>query len=272
MADFSTLGGVSQALQVGLDIAAVSGTTLTANVSANTKGAAVELLSAANNTVETNWVNVYIHASSGTVGAFLVDLMIGAATESVIIADMQYFHDSTGTQRDLQIFSLPLYIPKGQRISARCQSVTGSNTCNIHIVRHEGGFLQKPGATAQTIGAVTADSGGTLVTKGVGAYGSWQEITASLPSPIKGFCISAQRGVNSWSHGSVTYEVGVGAATEQTIYSGHLVTLNASETSISGVSPFIPIAIPAGERIAIRSASSISNVDFDLDFIIYGAS
>jgi hypothetical protein len=240
-------------------------------------GAWVELLAAGSNVDSSERVHIYIHDPGGTINAlYHINIGIGGVGSEQIIIPSLYFNTtsngSTGTQWR---YDFPLSIPSGVRISAQCQSSTASSVVGVHISRERASLSQSVGLNSIIdYGSNAADSSGTAVNRSTaGVFGSWTEITAATTEVIKGFSVAACRFPNSWSNGSVTYEVGVGSSgNEETIYSGEIIHTDTLESSSALTSPFLSTSIASGERISIRAAGSAANGDFDLDYIIYGAS
>jgi hypothetical protein len=104
------------------------GTTLTASASANVKGAYTELIAA----TAKRSVCMIVHLGIVPTVAiyYLVDIAIGAAaSEVVIVPDLHVWHSNSQTTP----ITIPIMIPPGTRISARCQASTGSKTIQIAI-------------------------------------------------------------------------------------------------------------------------------------------
>ena len=126
------LGGapLSKAYTYGAETADSTGVAIDAGGSANTKGAWTELT--ASSSAPTRWMMVQIqHSTNGGLAAdttYLLDIGIGAASsEVVLIPDLPVTIDSSGggVVFSNPWYSLPVDIPAGTRISARCQcSVT----------------------------------------------------------------------------------------------------------------------------------------------------
>lgn len=271
MADFPLFGGIKTE-EVGFDFTAMTGTEIDTGVTINTKGAYVELLSAANNTKDSFGVTVLIDKFTAITGNTYIDIAIGeAGSEQVIIENLFYFLFSVQT---IQLYPFSIKIPKGVRISARSQGDVASMLPKVAVVLKKGNFKQGSALSGvKTLGAVTATTSGTLVTAGALGFGAWAEIEAVTDREFSGFTVANHRTViNSWSNGNTIYQVGVGAAGfEEVVSDGNTTSTTGAENGGNFASEFNNVAIPKGSRVAIRVAAPIVNADFDNDFIFYGA-
>lgn len=276
MGDFSLIGGGSDALEEGYDYTATNRTNITASGTTHTVGSYVELVSAANNIRPINKIVVSMgdYASSTTL-YFLVNIAIGGAgSEQVIIPNLYCYTTSNANKTNNFQFDIPINIPSGQRISANCQSNGSSGVVPVSIILCRGSLSQGSGlGTVDAIGSDTATSTGVSVATNatINTFGSWVEITSSAAEAYKGFLVSGIRPSASWTNLNVAYQVSIGSAgNEEIIFSGHHIRQTGSEITTLAVSPFIPVGIAQGERIAIRAQTNVSNTDADLDYIIYG--
>ena len=273
----SSVGGAAFALESGFDLSTTNFTLIT-NGASNTKGAYVELLSAANNVISSNRVIVCVgDKGNAQLNTFLIDLAIGSAGNEVnLIENMMCRTSSTSTAHWFLQFDFPISIPKNVRISARCQAPGSSRVIGAYIIRLSDYINQDIGLSlSDTYGAVTSSAtAGTTVAANttINTFGSWVEMTASTVNDLSGFLVSAMRIAATYMNQVITYEVGVGSAgNEETIFSGQSVFQNTNETGKGFVSPFVGVEIPAGSRIAIRAQTDLSNTAGDLDYIIIGA-
>ena len=276
MSDFSLKGGGSDALEAGLNLTSTILTTLTGNATADTVGSYVELVSAANNDRPINKVIIQVAGNSSSIqGQAMINIAIGAAaSEQDIIANL-FVVTPTGNNAEMITFDFPINIPSGVRISANCQTHVGSRITTMSLILCHGSIGQEEslntvdtiGANAGVTEAVTVNAGGTVNT-----FGSWTEMTASTAEAYKGFLVAACKVNGSWTSMNLTYEVGVGAAaSEETIFSGQFMKVSDTEYGAGLATPFIPVGISSGTRIAIRSqASAVGSGDEHFDFVIYG--
>lgn len=280
MSDFPLVGGGVGILEEGFNFAATTGTTISVT-STDTKGAWVEIVSAAANVNRTEWLFVIIGdvVSKATNSNYLFDIAIGASgSEQIILNNLLAHTSATGTNASSYSYQFPIAIPGGTRIAARMQGTVTGNDYECFIARGRGGIGWNALSQVDTYGATdSGDSRGTTVAITTAhTFGSWVEITASTTAGYKGFVVACCRMANqtSWSSGSVYYQVAVGGSgSEEIFYSGNAMwSSNTSELILGdgAVSHFIPVGIPSGERLSIRAQSTLNNTDMDLDYIIYG--
>lgn len=275
MADFPLFGGV-KTIASGLNLLDTTGTDLTASATPHTKGVYVELLSAANNTEESTTIEVVQLTRLQVYTLFLVDVAIGdVGSEQVIIPNLaMYTNAQTAVWASSTSIKLPINIPSGVRISARCQSLTASAVVSVFIRRYISDFKQRASLSKVTdYGTNLTTSRGVEVTAGGDAYGSWAEIVASTTEEIQTLGVSATRDPVSLRTGNIVYQIGVGSAgNEEVLVDGLAFSTNTSEIIMGYLTGCHDVSVPAGSRLSIRSASLLTNIDFDFSYIIYGVS
>lgn len=155
-------------------------TTITANASANTKASSwTELI--ASTAYDTSWVSIKL--SPLAVGWYLVDIGIGASTsEIVIIPDLTCGTTVAAANAISSYYLFPLRIPRGSRISARCQSSVGSNTVKVQPHLYSAPIDAPPSPSRiESAGIVSASSRGTNIDAGGTANTDVKaELSASL--------------------------------------------------------------------------------------------
>ena len=257
----------------GLDTANSRGTTLTAAGSANTKGSWTQLI--ASTAGEASGIVVHIQGSGTNSADFLIDIGIGAATEEVLIPDIQWSNASAGTAGSV-VF--PVHVPAGSRISARIASTTASGTKRVSVTLLPVGPGVHPGFGACTAyGVVAASSAGTQVDPGgtANTKGAFTQLVASTASPIHAVVLGFGAG-GDWSRAAQAHQlwdIAVGAATEQIVIPDVPTLTNTGSTSMP--EPFFsgpyPVSIPAGERITARMQSAVNTAgDRVLSVVVYG--
>lgn len=109
----------------------------------------------------------------------------------------------------------------------------------------------------ETLGATTSGSTGTTVTSGgANTKGSWAQVDASLDAACA-LLVVAIRMQSSGGH-SIFVDIGVGAAASESVVIPNLHVAGSAQD----VHYFaIPVAIPAGSRIAARSQCSSATQD-----------
>lgn len=256
---------------VGEVLASSSDTLLTSNASANTKGAYAEIT--ASSPIAAHAIVVIIRAGVLSSGEdYLIDLATGAAAAEVVLVNNLLITSATAAM----VFSvlLPVSIPSGTRISARCQANVGSETCSISIV-----LIASTGTNitaVETAGANTADSGGTTVDPGttINTKGSYAELIASTAVAYEWLAISVGNITNVIRGAMDTLlDIATGAAASETVI---IDNLYMRVPAVGARQPLphwfvIPVNIPAGSRIAARSQCSINTATTRLvDVVVYG--
>lgn len=245
-----------------------SGTTVTSSVSLNTKGSWTQLIASTPFACSA----LMLIASYGT-SSHLLDIGVGGSgSEQILIPDIHY----SGVNVVPQITVYPVRIPEGSRIAARLASAASSNTTSLTAYLIGGGF---DGASARscvkTYGAVTADSGGTSVDPGATLHtkGAWSQITASTTAVTKGMIIDIGNQNNTVATAATwLFDIGVGGAgSEQVLIPNYRVSASVNETIQPAWSPVIPVDIPEGSRLAVRSQCNITDAtDRLLDVVLHG--
>lgn len=202
----------------------------------------------------------------------LVDVGIGGAGSEVVIVPNLYFKtgDAATTPIVSQIF-IPISIPSGARLAVRQQN-TGNATFNICVVGVSKGFLQADSyQAADAIGADSSDSGGTLTDPGATANtkGAWAQLTASAPE-----CSCLLIGLGKTTPGNLTscrhlVDIAIGGAGSEQVIIADLFTVTHGDIQNHPI--FLPVKIPAGARVAARSACSSNTAGArELDVALVG--
>jgi len=160
------------ATQTNLAAGSRSGTTVTADASTHTKGLYTEIIASLSNDTYGLWITASGVFSPNSLRNFLVDVALGAAASEVdIIPNIDF--SAAGTK----VYYFPgLFLAAGTRISCRAQSNVTVQAGSISIFLDQGLRHDVVQTTVITYGADTANSRGTSVTPGSGAFGSWTEI------------------------------------------------------------------------------------------------
>jgi len=232
--------------------------------SANVKGSWAQLI--ASTASDVCWVIVNIVYPAATALSIAVDIGIGSAGNEVAI--INNIVASNFNVPVAENFSFPLSIPAGTRVSARCQSGTGSDACYVSVTGFDGGFTQAEGAAGvDSIGFVSASTLGTVITVSAtpGVKGSYSQLTASTPRDYIGYfgSFDPQSGGSSilghW--GSNDMDISIGAGGSEVVIDPDISFGNPNGYLSIGPTclPFRPISIPAGTRIAARAQCSDSD-------------
>ena len=234
------------------------GTLVTASGVADTKGAAAELI--ASTSFDTWIVELMVLGIAGSAASRTgsLDILIGAATEDILIADL-LVGQAPGTTAyvGFRSYMLPLYIAAGSRITAAFACSTASQTARIGIALHGGNGSPpfKVAGKVDTYGATA--SGGTSITAGAsGAEGAWTQIAASSNRDHFAMLGVVQCNDASMNLRALSVDMGIGAATEEQIGAPmNYGTSSTEEVWMTG--PDLCFHdIPASTRLVMRASNS----------------
>jgi hypothetical protein len=246
---------------------------LTAAGSNNTKGSYVEITSST--PFPAYGFIIWNNNASGSAD-FLFDLAIGGSgSEQVIWSNIVY---ACSTQARRQQLYVPLFIPAGVRLAARCQASTASRVMTLGITLI-GGSPAYPEIfqTVTTYGANTGNSGGVQIDPGgtINTKGSYAQITASTTAPIKFLIVGITNKVNTVR---ATYgwlmDIAIGGSGSENIIIPNIplwsdLTIDIMEPGLTG----FPVDIPMGTRIVARAQCSGNDAtDRLFDMVLYGLS
>lgn len=252
------------------------GTVLTSAGSANTKGAWVELTASLSGDAYLLEIEM-VNASIGGAIRIAVDIGIGAAASEVVLIPDLFISGQFNRLRNANIV-VPVSIPAGTRIAARCASSGTSKTVAVNVRTVDGGHAQSDAPSGyETINFASASTGGTVITPHASAdtYGSYIEMVASTANDYTGiFVLSGDDSIsgNPCSH---TIDIAIGAAaSEINILPKRHLYLGDSVNSIlmhgtAVLVPFLPLPIAAGQRISARAMSSFAG-DSGATIVMYG--
>lgn len=246
---------------------------VSAHASANTKGSWTELI--ASTARPANSMLVEISQGGVTVPAdLLLDLAIGASgSEQIIIPDLTVSNGSSLHYTRMSPLHIPLSIPAGTRIAARCQSSWTTDSLRVQVTLLSGGWnAPAPLAVMTAYGVNTADSGATSIEPGGTAHtkGSWVQITSSTTRDTRALIIGlGNQGNQSRSNQQWLLDIGTGAAASERVIIADQALTGSTNDDLVGPSHIGPIAvfIPAGTRIAARAQCSLTDATdrlFDL--------
>lgn len=248
---------------------------LTAGTPAHTKGAYATLIASTPFDAE----GIFFNPGGGGANLkLLLDLAIGAAgSEQVIVPDILWHTGASDTGGSAWIY-IPIAIPAGTRLAARCQSQTAGAqvTAGIYVVG--AGWLQgAPLGVVDAYGVDAAATNGTRIDPGATANtkGAYTQIVASTTRHYRyllvgiGYRLATLAADQNW-----LLDVAIGAAAaEQVIipdlfWRGTAVTDSFPGPQVYG--PF-PVDIPAGTRLAARAQSSNNTAgQREFDVALYG--
>lgn len=260
----------------GAATATSRGTAVTANAAANTKGNYAQLIAATS--FEADGILIMLDDCAAGVD-YLLDIAVGAAALEVVLLSNLIVTGGTGSIVYGGHYYFPVKIPKGTRLSARCQASTGSSVVRVSALLFSQGVM--PGETMNIIrsyGPDTTDSGGVSVDPGatINTKGAYSQITASTSLSAKfltlaiGNQLNTVRSSQSWL---VDIAVG-GVGSEQVIVPNLIFNCSTSpDIVVPQVYNMIPVSIPVGSRLSVRAQSDGNDAtDRLFDALLYLAS
>jgi hypothetical protein len=242
------------------------GTSVTTGGAAGTKGTPAEMIAAT--AFDAYWVSIFAsnYGALATDAKGAMDILIGAATEEVLIADLLMGRCGGGSAAGAgaKRWDFPLYIPAGSRLAAQACGDRTSTAFRVGICLYGGHgyppFRVGGKVTTYGIGALPA---GTVVTAGAsGAEGSWTQITASTSLDHFAFVPSFQPGADTTLTPQKHFfaDLGVGAATEESMLGVEQSFIFQYDTNelCSGPWQSIPVFqdVPSGTRLVARLSAS----------------
>lgn len=225
-----------------------------ATTTANTKGAWSQMVAA----TASRWDAIQVwHYGDDAAGFQLLDIGVGGSgSEQVVVPDLAKW-DSAVSQ-GVHYSLIPVSIPAGSRVAARC-ATSASNQASALTLSAYARAMETPESSVilTTEGIDTANSRGTGTTPS--GSPSWVQIVASTARSYHGFflqCVSA----NSNQIMVYDLEVGIGGSGSEVVIFKALGLIYRNFVVVSGSIPStsyinqinVPVAIPAGTRIAVR--------------------
>lgn len=257
---------------------ATPGAAVTTGGATSTKGTPVELI--ASTSFDAYWISIiaggYASATAASDGA--LDILIGAATEEVLIADLlmgECGSFGADTLIGPKQWECPLYIPAGSRIAARAAGRRTSTAVNV-LVTIYGGDGYPPfrvGSKVTTYGMGTVPNGTAITPGASGAEGSHTQIVASTSENHFALLPSFQvTNDSTMSNKGLNLDIGVGAATEEVLTQTYRYMTTSNE-NMCGPFPCRPVTVdvPSGSRLTLRASNSGAN-DAGYDGVIHAVS
>lgn len=241
---------------------ATPGTGVPSNATTLLDGAVTELISAASNTQDSWGIELFITATgaSATASEAKLDILIGGATDDVLIPDICCGYAVTPHAR---CYFFPLHVPGGLRLAARLNSVRTSITSQVLVNLYGGGIPPfRVGRKVTTYGTPINGARGQAITPATsGGAATVTQMTASSDEDHFAFIPSFQPAADTTLTpvGVLNIGVGVGASTEQRI--GTFRFGKDTAEVVTGPFPYIPCfaEVPAGSRLTILASNSGSN-------------
>jgi hypothetical protein len=227
----------------------VSAVTITADSSANTKGAWTQLISSTEADSSLMFLNLNGFFSTGVNTASLLDIAFGASgAETPILENL-----AVGGAGTSNLIPLPIKIPSGTRISARIQSVvSGGKTGAVIAFLYDAGNYNISPTSLDVIGGNTTNSQGISFS---GSSGTWVEAISSTTKPYKAVAVILS--IHSSTHPALVnqvFSVGIGSAGNEAEFgtSRQSFQSNGSTNMANPQLNLFGYDIPAGSRLAVK--------------------
>lgn len=259
------------------------GVSVTPSATANTLGSWTELISSTPYSSSWAMISIIDPGTATALNTVSVNIGIGASgSETVLIANLIAQRDSfSSVPGQAYEYLIPMQIPGGTRLAANCQS-SGASSAALYVSLSPfngafgcisgGGAIDTYGFSSSATKGVLIDPGGTALTKG-----AYSEVATSTTYDLAGFVLAFDSSTASGSgFAGWTIDVGIGASGSEVVILPDLqVYGRGSGTTYKalypGLTPFIPIQIPAGSRIAVRAqCTTNSSVARTFGVTLYG--
>lgn len=242
--------------QTNLTAAAPTGTTVTASATAHTKGSWTEIIASTDKDSWGFWLKLSDVAAGATDTSLLVDIGYGpAASEQVLVADINA-GQATASSSAGKLYYFPVFVPAGVRVVARCQAAVASDTVLVSIFLCQDVLYPIVAGPAETYGAVSASSRGTLVTAGNAAFGSWTQISTGTARAHRFWVLGADGGSDTtMAIRTKLIELGIGPDSGNvTAIASFTVGMDNSETVTTAFPLIAASPVPSGTALWIRVA------------------
>lgn len=241
---------------------AAAGTSITSGA-ANTKGATwTTLIASTNFDVWGITLIITNNTSSATQRNWLFDIGVGASSsEQPIVLNLGSSGPTNLTGAGPNAYFLPLFVPKGARISARAQCNAATITANVLIFVH-GGPSDPPWQVYSRCDCYTANTGtsacGTAVAvpSTAGTESAWTNVGSTTPRAY--YAIKLIVGTDALTTvNNAVYHVEWGYSSTTL---GEYVVIGNNVECVAGIYPVHPdpIFIPSGTQLQIRTESSLA--------------
>lgn len=264
---------IQGSLGFGQTFATSTYSTVLTSGAANVKGTAVELIAATDH--DAHWVEVMATSPGVTARSYAVDLLIGSATEAVLIPNLTFMVRASASGDGGGRWLFPVFVPKGSRLAAQCADTGGAGTLDVAVALFNAGLAANGFGSTVTQYGTLSNSRGVNVDPGAVAH---TDVTVQLTaSTLRAHQWLVLTVLNTDTAFTATtkwlIDVCIGAATEEAILSDW--PLGGSGT-LDVPRPdqiiHIPAFVPQGSRLTVRARCSITtDTDRDLFVTIHGA-
>jgi hypothetical protein len=256
---------------------ATPGTSVTTGAASGTKGTTTQLI--ASTSFDAYWLRVTANSVglSATGSDCALDILIGAATEDLLIPNLLAGGAGGDTGSNFagwKVWDFPLYIPAGSRLSAAAASLrlSAAIRVGVQLIGGDGYPPWRVGSKVTTYGMGTVPNGTAITPGASGAEGTFTQLTAATSEDHFAFVPSFQcTNDTTMNNRYLQVDLGIGAATEEQIGTWWFGT-NAAE-AVAGPFDSMPAYqdVPSGTRLAMRASNSGVN-DAGYDGVVHAVS
>ena len=238
---------------------------------AYTKGSYADLFASTTYESYGLWINIGNTGASATRTDAVMDIAIGAAgSEQIIVPNLLCGWRNVTSVAPMSLF-LPLYIPKGVRLSARAGCATASKAIHVEAwlvggtsdAAARGNIFTGCDAYGVTYTAGTVASGTSHTPGNTGAESTWANVGSTTTRAYKGALIVPQGSLATTTMTAISYhwELGISSTTIYECY-----TASATTEMVVGPLPGMPMpcAIPSGAQLQIRAEGSGTSIAHDV--------
>lgn len=257
---------------------ATLGTAVTTGTPAATKGTAVQLI--ASTSFDAYWITVIAsdYGQTTTASAGALDILVGAATEEVLIPNLLFGYCGGGVGAAMtgpKRWDFPLYIPAGTRIAAQTAGSRIITAVDVAVYLYGGNGYPpyRTGTKVTTYGMGTVPFGTAITVGASGGEGGWTEMTSSTSEDHFAFAPSFQvTSDTSIQNRNIAIDLGVGSATEEQIMESYWFQTSTTEM-MGGPHNTMPCFqdVPSGSRLVMRASNSGTN-DAGYNCVIHAVS
>jgi hypothetical protein len=231
--------------------------TATANTSAHTKGAWIELVASTSGAASALLIRIENIRASNVDTATLVDIGVGASGSEVAVVPNIAAGQAGSMNNDLRsglFFFVPVQIPSASRIAARIQSlVTGGKTAVVTVFAMTWGNPSLLPTAVDSLGTSTATSQGT-----VGSAAAWTEIVASTSTAYRAISplVCGATATQNTAVRNISFAVGASGSETAICRHAYVVTTNETIDGPITTHPVIAGPFPAGTRFSFNGPAN----------------
>lgn len=250
------------------------GVLLTANSSAGVKGGWVNLGSAMSFDYQSIWVAM-ANAGAGA-GDFVIDIGLSDGTNRAVIMPNLRLAALAGSWTGGCLVQLPLFIPKGAQLSARCAASAGSRTCHVAITGSSIGIGGVPGyAFAEQGYTVASARGHDLDPTTADTMTGWTQLGNAYDNHIDAVLVAVGPGgqVGRTIQRAYLLDIGRGSVGNEAVIISGLQLLQAidDQRPLPGYLGPFPVSVGQNSRIHARcQTTEITSTERKLDVACWG--